>query len=171
MMHTPVDLDVVAFGRLRAGNITDFGGTYRAQDNFYNNAKSVRGFKGSGLGPRDPITGDALGGQNFYNATAELQFPVPFIPESAGFRAAFFADAGSVSGLDSGSRALVIASNPGLSALQIQQLDDSSIRASVGASIIWSSPFGPLRLDYAFPVLKKDWDKTREFSFGISSKF
>ncbi|MBL4891046.1 MAG: outer membrane protein assembly factor BamA [Rhizobiaceae bacterium] len=165
------DLDVVAFGRVRAGNIADFGSVYRAQDNFYNNSKSIRGFKGAGLGPRDPVTGDALGGQNYYNATAELQFPIPFIPESAGFRGAFFADAGSVFGLDSTNRALVIASNPGLSALELQQLDDSSVRASVGASIIWSSPFGPLRFDYAFPVLKKDWDKTREFSFGISTKF
>lgn len=165
------DLDVVVFGRVRAGNIADFGSTYRAQDNFYNSSKSIRGFKGSGIGPRDPITGDALGGQNYYNATAELQFPLPFVPESAGFRAAFFADAGSVSGLDSTNRGLVIANNPGLTALQLQQLDDSSVRASVGASIIWSSPFGPLRFDYAFPVMKQDWDKTREFSFGISSKF
>lgn len=165
------DLDIVAFGRVRAGNIADFGSVYRTQDNFYNNSKSVRGFKGSGMGPRDPVTGDALGGQNYYNATAELQFPLPFLPESAGFRGAFFADAGSVFGLDSSNRALVIASNPGLSALQLQQLDDSSVRASVGASVIWSSPFGPLRFDYAFPLLKEDWDKTREFSFGISTKF
>ncbi|MFK5979163.1 MAG: outer membrane protein assembly factor BamA [Rhizobiaceae bacterium] len=165
------DLDVVAFGRLRAGNIADFGSSYRVQDNFYNNSKSIRGFKGSGLGPRDPLTGDALGGQNYYNATAELQFPLPFIPESAGFRAAFFADAGSVFGLDDASRALVASNGTALTAAQLEQLDDSSIRASVGASIIWSSPFGPLRFDYAFPVLKKDWDKTREFSFGISTKF
>lgn len=165
------DLDVVAFGRIRAGNIASFGDEYRVQDNFYSNSKSIRGFKGSGLGPRDPLTGDALGGQNYYNATAELQFPLPFIPESAGFRAAFFADAGSVFGLDDASRSLVANNFTNLTAAQLEQLDDSSLRASVGASIIWSSPFGPLRFDYAFPLLKKDWDRTREFSFGISTKF
>ena len=165
------DLDLVAFGRIRAGNITNFGDKYRAQDNFYNNTKAIRGFKFSGVGPRDPVTGDALGGQNYYNATAELQFPLPFVPESAGFRGAFFADAGTVFGLDSASRDLVIASNPGLTEAQLEQLDGTSLRASVGASIIWTSPFGPLRFDYAFPLLKEDWDETREFSFGISTKF
>ena len=165
------ELDLVAFGRIRAGNVADFGSRYRTQDNFYTNSKSIRGFKGAGIGPRDPLTGDALGGQNYYNATAELQFPLPFIAESSGFRGAFFADAGSVFGLDSASRGFVANNGTTLTALQLEQLDDSSIRASVGASIIWASPFGPLRFDYAFPVLKKDWDKTREFSFGISSKF
>ena len=29
-------------------------------------------------------------------------------------------------------------------------------RSSVGASLIWASPFGPLRVDYAVPVLKED---------------
>ncbi len=43
-------------------------------------------------------------------------------------------------------------------------------RASVGASLIWSSPFGPLRVDYyAVPVVKEDFDKTQRFKFGISS--
>ncbi|MCB1450584.1 MAG: BamA/TamA family outer membrane protein, partial [Nitratireductor sp.] len=40
-----------------------------------------------------------------------------------------------------------------------------------GASILWASPFGPLRFDYAFPIAKADWDKTREFNFGISTNF
>ena len=44
-------------------------------------------------------------------------------------------------------------------------------RASVGASLIWSSPFGPLRVDYAIPVVKEDFDQEQRFKFGISSSF
>ena len=36
-------------------------------------------------------------------------------------------------------------------------------RASVGAGLIWASPFGPLRVDYAFPVLKEENDTGAEF--------
>ena len=44
-------------------------------------------------------------------------------------------------------------------------------RASVGAGLIWASPFGPLRVDYAFPVVKEDTDEVQEFNFGISTRF
>ena len=46
------------------------------------------------------LSGDALGGKNFYCATAEVRFPLPFIPEDMGFGGAIFADAGSVWGTD-----------------------------------------------------------------------
>jgi outer membrane protein insertion porin family len=49
--------------------------------------------------------------------------------------------------------------------------DDETIRSSVGASLIWNSPVGPLRLDYAFPLSKTDYDKVQEFRFGASTKF
>jgi outer membrane protein insertion porin family len=44
-------------------------------------------------------------------------------------------------------------------------------RASVGLSIIWASPFGPLRFDYAFPVVKEDFDDVQHFRFGASTRF
>jgi outer membrane protein insertion porin family len=71
-------------------------------------------------------------------------------------------------GLDSQSRAAILAANPALSA---QQLDDNTLRASVGGSLIWASPFGPLRFDYAIPISEAPWDRTREFNFGISTNF
>ena len=48
--------------------------------------------------------------------------------------------------------------------------DSSAVRASVGASILWNSPLGPLRLDFA-KALKKDLDKEQLFRFGASTKF
>ena len=97
--------------------------------NFFQSSKDIRGFQTYGFGPRDPITGDALGGQFYWNATAEVSFPMPAIPESMGIRGAFFADIGQLWGLDSQSRDAIIAVGG-----STNQLDDNSLRASVGAS-------------------------------------
>ena len=45
------------------------------------------------------------------------------------------------------------------------------VRASVGAGLIWNSPFGPLRFDYAIPLLKQDQDRIQRFRFGGGTKF
>jgi len=164
------EVDIVGMLRARGGanlSFNDAGG-YRALDNFFQGSRHIRGFESYGFGPRDPATGDALGGQYYWNATAEVTFPFPFIPDSVGIRGGFFADAGQLWGIDSVSRAAILAANPGLPATQ---LDDNTLRASVGASLIWASPFGPLRFDYAFPISEAPWDRTREFNFGISTNF
>ena len=49
--------------------------------------------------------------------------------------------------------------------------DGMEWRASVGAGLIWASPFGPLRVDYAVPVVKEDTDEVQEFNFGMSTRF
>ncbi|MEQ1714077.1 MAG: BamA/TamA family outer membrane protein, partial [Hyphomicrobium sp.] len=49
--------------------------------------------------------------------------------------------------------------------------DDASIRSAVGASILWNSPVGPLRLDYAIPLTKETYDEEQRFRFGASTKF
>ena len=162
------EADVVGMLRARGGINTTLGSSdgYRARDNFYQGSKDIRGFESYGFGPRDPVTGDALGGMYYWNATAEVTFPMPLLPESMGIRGGFFADAGQLWGVDDRSRAAILASTGTLA-----HVDDNPLRASVGASILWASPFGPLRFDYAFPIAKADWDKTREFNFGISTNF
>ena len=49
--------------------------------------------------------------------------------------------------------------------------DDSSVRSSLGAGILWASPIGPIRLDFAFPVTKSDYDQTQVFKFSAGSAF
>lgn len=162
------EADVVGMLRARGGANVLFNGTsdYRTQDNFFQGSRAIRGFDNYGFGPRDPVTNDALGGLYYWNATAEITFPLPYVPESLGVRGGLFADAGQLWGLDAATRNAVIAAT-GTNA----QLDDNTLRASVGASIIWVSPFGPLRFDYAIPVSSAPWDDIREFSFGISTNF
>jgi outer membrane protein insertion porin family len=47
-----------------------------------------------------------------------------------------------------------------------QQIANSrSLRASAGASLIWDSPFGPLRVDYAYPFAKQPYDVTQRLQF------
>ncbi len=160
--------DIVGFGRIRAGHIQAIGDDYRVLDNYFQGGTAIRGFDSFGFGPRDPVTGDALGGSTYFNATAEVSFPLPLLPESAGIRGAIFADAGTLFGVDSTSRGLIAASNPGV---DLSQVDDSSFRASVGVSVIWDSPFGPIRFDYAEPIVRRPWDRTRRFQFGASTSF
>jgi outer membrane protein insertion porin family len=42
---------------------------------------------------------------------------------------------------------------------------------SVGLGVGVTTPFGTVRLNYAFPVLKEDFDETEAFSFRIGTSF
>ena len=47
----------------------------------------------------------------------------------------------------------------------------TSIRTSVGVGLIWASPFGPLRFDYAVPITKGQYDRVQQFKFGGGTSF
>ena len=155
------ELDMVGLLSAGAGHLVSYGGNeLRVFDHFQNNDRMIRGFKSNGIGPYDVDTGDHLGGTTYFNASAEVQFPMPFIPTGIGLRGAAFADAATLYGNK-------IAPIPGVDVAGTNM----EWRASVGASLIWASPFGPLRVDYAVPVLKEDGDLIQNFSFGISTRF
>ena len=166
------DFDFVGMIQGRAGANTLYGGGngYRTLDNFFQGGQAIRGFASSGFGPRDPVTGDALGGMYYWNATAEVNFPAPFLPESYGVRGALFADAGALWGVDSNGKKAIAAAH-GQTSSRLGDINDDAMRASVGASIIWNSPFGPLRFDYAEPIVRQKYDDLRRFSFGVSTNF
>jgi outer membrane protein insertion porin family len=153
------ELDLVGLVSAGAGHIQGFGsGDLRVFDHFQNNDRMIRGFEYNGIGPVDNQGfGDHLGGTTYFNASAEAQFPLPVVPESLGLRGAVFADAATLYG----SKVVGVDTNT----------TGMDWRASVGVGILWASPFGPLRVDYAIPVRKKDWDDTQEFNFGMSTRF
>src|SRR5690606_14829422 len=137
------------------GHVASWGsGNLRVLDHFFQGPDIVRGFSPSGIGPRD--TGspneDALGGTMYWGATAELIFPFPMVSKEFGLRGALFADVGSLWGYEGPTTFTNIPMN----APPFVLADSSAVRASVGASIIWASPFGPLRFDFAYPILKED---------------
>jgi outer membrane protein insertion porin family len=49
--------------------------------------------------------------------------------------------------------------------------DSNKIRSSVGASVLWSSPLGPIRFDYAFVLSKDQRDVTQAFRFSGGTSF
>ena len=49
--------------------------------------------------------------------------------------------------------------------------DTKKIRASVGASILWDSPMGPIRFDFAKALSKSPYDQTQFFRFSGGASF
>ena len=49
--------------------------------------------------------------------------------------------------------------------------DTADFRATIGAGIIWQSPFGPLRFEGAYPLVKADYDQTEWFRFSVGTRF
>jgi outer membrane protein insertion porin family len=49
--------------------------------------------------------------------------------------------------------------------------DGNVVRTSVGVGLIWASPFGPLRFDYAVPITKGAYDRVQQFKFGGGTSF
>jgi outer membrane protein insertion porin family len=163
--YYPITDNITLVGRAVAGTIQGWGGDeVRLLDTYFRGGETVRGFNRAGYGPRDPLTGDAIGGQNYWATTAELRFPLPFIPEDLGISGAAFADAGSLWGVPDDISALYESAGLAL-------FDDSSVRAAVGVSLLWNSPVGPLRVDYAEPIAKEDYDREQKLRFGASTRF
>ena len=105
--YYPITEKITLVGRVTGGHITGLGGEdVRLLDLFYKGGETIRGFNRVGFGPRDLLTGDALGGDTFWATTAEVRFPLPFIPDDLGMRGAVFADAGSLFGAGAGAKAL-----------------------------------------------------------------
>ncbi|WP_206455990.1 outer membrane protein assembly factor BamA [Aurantimonas marina] len=151
------EYDVIGQLSSAGGNVSTLGGdNLRVFDSFFKGQDIVRGFDYKGIGPRQ--NGVSIGGTNYANASAEATFPLPLISRDYGFRGAVFADAGSLWGSEFEGAPGVVGT-------------DAALRASAGVGLIWASPFGPLRVNYAHPFVKEDFDELQEFSFGFSSRF
>ena len=70
----------------------------RLIDLFYKGGETIRGFNRAASVRAILNTGDALGGDTFWSTTAEVRFPLPFIPDDLGMSGAVFVDAGSLFG-------------------------------------------------------------------------
>lgn len=174
--------DVVGFLKFQGGHIgsTD-GNPLRVTDQFFLGPSLVRGFAVNGIGPRDVGTSDsrsnALGGTTYFGGTAEVQFPLPGIPHDLGLKGAFFTDAGTlfgykgkrtfdvngdgfINGYSATTGCTYSASTVGVEPECVNVRDKMTIRSSIGASILWNSPLGPIRFDYAYALSKDEGVKT-----------
>ncbi|WP_163616374.1 BamA/TamA family outer membrane protein, partial [Klebsiella pneumoniae] len=80
--------------------VVPYGGSYvRLNNLFFIGGDTLRGFAVGGIGPRDAGTTDALGGQYYYTGTAELSYPLPFVPKEVSLLGKAFVDIGSLWGV------------------------------------------------------------------------
>src|ERR1700712_1582322 len=181
--YTPLVADIVGLIHVQSGILNKVGNTeLRMLDQFQMGPNLVRGFAPNGIGPRDltffPYTGsgDALGGTKYWGVSAELQMPFWFLPKEVGLKGAVYADAGSLfdyqgptSWAQTGEINGLVNGNP----CKCAMVYDSSnvVRTSVGVGLIWASPFGPLRFDYAVPITKGVYDRVQQFKFGGGTSF
>jgi outer membrane protein insertion porin family len=169
--YFPITDKITFVGRVTAGHIEGWGGDeVRLIDLFQKGGETIRGFYRSGIGARDVSTGDALGGQTFYAATAEIRYPLPFVPDDLGVKGAVFVDAGSLFSAPSNISSLNGTIDP-VTGLVVDIRDSNKIRVSAGTSLLWDSPLGPLRADFGWAIMKETYDREQLFRFGASTKF
>ncbi|MND32207.1 Outer membrane protein assembly factor BamA precursor [compost metagenome] len=153
------EADLIGSLSVGAGHVIATGDNLNVFDQFTLGGRQVRGFDNNGIGPRTKADGDALGGTTYFTVSADASMPFPAVPEDIGLRLAAFADAGTLYGND----------------VKVSKADvegtGMSWRASVGVGVMWASPFGNIRMDYAIPVLKEDFDETQEFRFSMANQF
>lgn len=147
----------------RGGYVDGIGQDVRSNDSFFLGGNNFRGFQFAGLGPRTISNGSAsggsvIGGKTYYVGTAEFKFPLG-LPKELGISGALFSDNGTVKGVDQiNKKGAAVA-------------DSGSLRSSYGLSIIWSSPLGPIRLDFSRVAKKEQYDLTQNFRFNFGTSF
>ncbi len=175
---------IVGLVHLQGGDLAGLGGNQlRIVDNFNLGPSLVRGFAPSGIGPRDIGSGDPqgnpLGGTVYYGASVEVQFPIYGMPRDLGLKGAIFADAGTLygfTGRTNFSPTGVCSGGPFIPPFTQSNCitvgaDTSMIRTSAGGSIIWASPLGPIRFDFAKAITKNQFDQTQFFRFTGGTTF
>lgn len=108
---------------------------------------TLRGFESRSIGPKDPKTGDVLGGNREFFGNIEYIFP---LIKEAGVRGVFFFDTGNAFDAN---------------------ILPPELRYSVGAGIRWYSPMGPLRLEWGKNLNPKGDEKSSKWEFSIGTIF
>lgn len=154
--QTRVLNDEVTLRATVEGGALDFQGSKnsRAIDRF--TTQVMRGFEPNGMGP---IEGNEhLGGDYFAVAKFEAEFPIG-LPDEYGISGGAFYDVGSIWGVDTRNATGLIRSK------------DFKARHVVGVSMFWTSPFGPLRLNWSTALEKEPGDVEQSFDLTVRTEF
>ncbi len=154
-----------------AGDVRGWGGQkVLLQDRFFVGGDNLRGFAPAGIGPRDIVSSDALGGNKYYVGSVALSVPLG-LPKELGITGRVFTDFGTLFSNDQKNLVLTPAQLAVNGGVQPLILDSAAIRASAGVGISWKSPVGPIRLDLAYPIKKEQFDKTQLFHVSFGTRF
>ncbi len=153
--YYPITDKVVGSLGGRVGYIFGIDDDVRITDAFFLGGASLRGFANAGAGPRDLDSDDAVGGNWFYSGVAQVTFPLG-LPNEFGIKGRAFTDLGTVGNSDATLGNIA---------------DTKSLRAAIGFGVTWTSPFGPITVDFAKPILKENFDEEELFRFDFGAKF
>jgi outer membrane protein insertion porin family len=140
------------------------------QDRFFVGGDNLRGFQSAGIGPRDSVSGDALGGQKYYLGSVTLGVPLG-LPKEFGISGRVFTDFGTLYQLEPTNIVLTPTQLASTGGIQPMVQQSPAIRASAGVGVSWKSPVGPIRLDVAYPIKKEPFDKTQLFRVSFGTRF
>ncbi|MGH7312955.1 MAG: outer membrane protein assembly factor BamA, partial [Candidatus Rokuibacteriota bacterium] len=144
----PIWLNHILSGRLELGAGWGWGGEeFPLFERFYlGGPNSFRGVKFRRISPVDE-TGTRIGGTSELLGNVEYIIPLPF-----GFRIAAFIDVGNVYGFGT-------------------SFDPTDTREAAGAGVRWTSPFGPIRIDYGILLDRKKGEDFGALHFSVGSPF
>jgi len=175
--------EVTLQAAFEVGALQALSGNSHVLDRFFLSSSQMRGFDTFGVGPRDTVSEDALGGNYFAVARFEAQFPLG-LPDEYGLTAGVFADIGTVWGLDDTAGAIgeagtsnrcgegrddaiITPSDP-----TACRVDDSlRLRTAIGLSLLWDTAIGPLRFNSSRALKTEPYDRTRGFDFTVEARF
>jgi outer membrane protein insertion porin family len=140
------------------------------QDRFFVGGDNLRGFQDAGIGPRDSIDNDALGGQKYWVGSVTLGVPLG-LPKELGLTGRVFSDFGTLYYLQPTTLNLTPAQLATTGGVTPQVLQSPAIRLSAGVGVSWRSPVGPIRLDIGYPIRKEPFDQTQFFRISFGTKF
>jgi len=143
--YVPLGKGAVLAGLLRLGSVKSYGESEEviiSKRFFLGGQNSVRGYVLDGLGPKD-ADGEPIGGNYMFNGNFEVRFPVYRTLRGVGF-----VDSGSI--WLKGSR------------------QGFHLRSSTGAGLRWSSPIGPLSLDYGYKLNPDPEDVEDRYRWHLS---
>ena len=154
--YKPFNFNSVIFGaKFNAGTVSGLGEKVTQSSRFYLGGRSVRGFDGGGIGPRDSGNKASVGGNNYYNGSFEIVSDLG-LSKDLGMRWTVYTDYGSLWGTDYPAG--------------VTGATDKSMRTSLGVGILWDTAIGPLSFYWADAINKKSYDVTRRFQFTIGTR-
>ena len=131
------------------------GQSVRIEDRFFVGGDNLIGFQTGGIGPRDALTRDSLGGDTYYTGMLAMSYPTG-LPAELGVTGRVFTDWGTLFGVQPNQGGI---------------LDARSLRVAVGTGVAWASPVGPIKLDLGIPVIRQTFDKRELFHVSFGTRF